>query len=376
MFRRETCFVALAIGACVRLGAQAPAAPPPPDTLVLNDDERLTGHLVSATGASLTFKSDRLGNVTADWKNVRELRTQGRYAVIPKGVKLAPHMQTANVPQGTLQSNGQTITVTPAPPAAPRAVPLAEAAQVIDEGLFQRQVEARPISFFKAWSGTVTGGASVVEATQESRTITGAVALVRAIPTETGFPPRNRTLLDFNISDGFLLQPNEPKVKTDIVHGDVERDEYFGHRVYALGQAAYDHNYSQGLTLQQTYGGGIGWTVIDQANETFDLKGTADYIRQQFRVASSDHNLIGSAFSESFMRKFGRGITFTEQLTGTPAWNDSTAWMALGNAALSVPVYKRFAFTLSTLDTYLHDPPPAFKKNSFQASIGLTYSLR
>ena len=33
-------------------------------------------------------------------------------------------------------------------------------------------------------------------------------------------------------------------------------------------------------------------------------------------------------------------------------------------------------FTLGTVDNYLHDPPPGFKKNSFQATMGLTYALR
>jgi hypothetical protein len=379
MFSRELCSFALALGACLRLSAQVPAAgsSPPPDILVLNDDERLSGHLVSATSTSLTFKSDLLGNITTDWKNVRELRTQGQYAVIPKGAKLRPHMQTGTVPQGTIQANAETLSVTPEPGAAARAVPLPEAAQVMEESDFQKQVQPPPISFFNAWSGTITAGASIVQATQESHTFTGAVALVRAIPTETNFPPRNRTTFNFNASEGSLLQPNEPRLKTEIVHADGERDEYFtGSHVYGFGQAAFDHNYSQGLTLQQSYGGGIGWTVIDQPNETLDLKGNVDYIRQQFQIASADHNLIGSSFSEALIRKFGRGINFTEQLTVTPAWNEMSAWMALGNAALNVPVYKRFSFTLSVLDTYLHDPPLGFKKNSLQATTGLTYSLR
>jgi hypothetical protein len=39
-------------------------------------------------------------------------------------------------------------------------------------------------------------------------------------------------------------------------------------------------------------------------------------------------------------------------------------------------VYKRFAFTISALDGYLHNPSPGFRKNSFQATMGLTYALR
>jgi hypothetical protein len=377
MFLRSLCAVLVAIVPVLRLSAQAPAATPPPDILVLNDDERLTGHLVSANATSLTFKSDRMGNITTDWKNVRELQTHGQYAVIRKGEKLRPHMETSGVPQGTLQATAQTITVTPSAGAAPRAVPLAEAAQVIEESDFQKQVQPPSISFFKDWTGTITAGGSVVEATQQSRTLTGAVNLVRAIPTETSFPPRDRTTFNFNASEGYLEQPGAPKLKTEILHADGERDEYFTNsHVYAFGQAAFDHNYSQGLTLQQNYGGGIGWTMIDQPNETLDLKGNAEYIHQQFQESAADKSLVGSSFSENLLRKFARGATFTEQFTVTPAWNNLNSWLALASAGLNIPVYKRLTFTLSALDSYLHDPAPGFKKNSFQATTGLTYTLR
>jgi hypothetical protein len=31
---------------------------------------------------------------------------------------------------------------------------------------------------------------------------------------------------------------------------------------------------------------------------------------------------------------------------------------------------------LAALDTFLNDPPPPFKKNSFQFTAGLTYALK
>jgi Protein of unknown function, DUF481 len=375
MFRSKLCAVIVAVAFVMRLIAQAPSAQP--DILILTNDERLEGHLVSADAKSLTFKSNLLGNVTTDWKNVRELQTHGQYAVIPKGAKLRPHMETGSVPQGTLQATAQTINITPPAGGPPRAVPLAEAAQVIEEGDFQKQVQPPSISFFKAWTGAITAAGSLVVATQQSRTFTGAVNLVRAIPTEANFPPRNRTTFNFSGSEGYLQEPGAPKLKTEIVHADAERDEYFtDSRVYAFVQAAFDHNYSQGLTLQQIYGGGIGWTMINRPNETLDLKGNVEYIHQQFEESAADKSLIGSSFSENLLRKFARGETFTEQLTVTPTWDNLNSWLALASAGLNIPAYKRLTFTLSVLDSYLHNPSPGFKKNSFQATTGLTYTFR
>lgn len=366
---------------CVRWGgAQAPPAAgnkPQPDVLILNDDERVIGHFVGSNGTSVTFKSDLLGNVTVDWSKIKQLQTQGQYAVLPKDAQLRPHTNVSNIPQGSLKMTEQKLTVTPEAGAAPQVVSVGDAGQVLEEATFRKQVEPPHIGFNEDWTGTVTGGLSIVQATQESRTFTGAVSLVRAIPVETEFPPRNRTTFDFSGSDGHLSQPGQPSVRTEIVHADAERDQYFTYsRVYGFGAVQFDHNYSQGLTLAQNYGGGIGWTIIRTPDETLDIKGSAEYVRQTFQVASSNHNLIGSNFSQSFLRKFKGGISFTEQFSVTPAWNILSAWMATGNAAINFPVYKQLSFTVSVLDTFLNDPPPAFRKNSLQATTGLTYTLK
>jgi len=339
------------------------------------DDERLVGHLVGASGTAVTFKSDLLGNVTVDWSKVKELHTQGPYTVLSKDLKLRTHMDTSSIPQGVLEATDKTITVTPSG-AAPKTVPVSEADKVLEEATFQEEVEPPHIGFRHGWAGTITAGASLVEATQQSTSFTGAVSLVRAIPVETDFPPRNRTIFDFSGSEGHVTQPGTPKIKTEIVHADAEHDHYFSNSpVYAFGKMAFDHNYSQGLQLQQDYGGGIGWTVIREANETLDLKGSVEYVRQQFETAE-DQNLIGSTFAENYLRKFKRGAILTEELSATPTWNNLSAWLATANAALNFPLYKRFTFTLSALDTYLHLPAPTFKKNSFQAAMGLSYSVK
>lgn len=165
-------------------------------------------------------------------------------------------------------------------------------------------------------------------------------------------------------------------MKTDIYHGGIQRDEYLSTSLFVFGQGAFDHNFSQGLNLQQTYAGGLGWSVIRRPNETLDLKAGITYIRQSFQGAAVTRNELGSVFEEDFMRGLRRGIKFTEQIIVAPAWTNSDALTAAGNATLTIPVYKRMNFSLGAIDNYLHDPPVGFKKNSFQAIMGLNYTLR
>ena len=363
---RRTIVLFIALSAAPGLFAQ--------DVLTFADGERLVGKLVHSSGMSVTFKSDAIGEVTFDWSKVKELETKESFAIIPKNVVLKRHGDTSKIAEGTVAVSDQKITVTPQT-GAPQTVAVPDADRLVEKTAFDNAIQRRP-GFFSDWGGTVTAGASFVQSTQKGRGFNSAINLVRIEPDEDWLVRRNRTTVDFRNVYSTLTQPGVPKVKTNIYHAATERDEYLSPAWFVFGAAAFDHSFSQGLDLQQTYGGGIGWSVIRQPNQSLDLKAGVTYVRQSFFVASSDKNLIGSSFEEDYQRGLAHGIKFTEQIIVIPTWNDTSAITATGNAQLTIPVYKRLNFTLGLTDNYLHNPPPGFKKNSFQATMGLTYALR
>lgn len=347
-----------------------------PDTITFNTGERLSGHFIKSTGSSVTFKSDALGEITIEWKNVKELETAAKVAVIRKGVTLRRKAMPSDVPQGPLEMRDQKLQVgTP-----PQSIPVGDAAQVLDQAAFQKALERNP-GFLSDWTGNLTLGASFVQATQDNRTVTGALNLIRAEPTEAWLNPSYRTMINLTESYGELTQPATPTVKTSITHGAIEQDQYVSPAIFAFGQGDFDHNYSQGLYIQQTYSGGIGWTAIKTASQELDFKGSASYIRQQFNAGSNGvptpaKSLVGSVFGEHYNRKFKRGFVLNENLTFTPAWNDTSAWSMLFNTLFAMPVYKRLSGSVSVSDAFLNDPPTGFKKNSFQLTLGVTYAFK
>jgi hypothetical protein len=344
------------------------------DVMVFTDGERLVGKFLRSNGASAVFKSDAIGEVTVDWSKVRELQSSTVFAVVPKNVELKRNADLSRIPEGAIAVADQKITVTPAT-GQPQTVAVANTDHVIEKASFENAVQHNP-GFFSDWGGTITAGATLVEATQESRTFNVAINLVRTVPDTDWLRRRNRTIANFSTTYGTLTQPNTPLVKTDIYHAGVERDEYFSAALFGFAEGAFDHNFSQGLDLQQTYGGGLGWSAIKRPNESLDLKAGITYVRQSFTTASANRDLAGSVFEEDFQRGLARGIKFNESLALSPSWNDTNAFTAIGSALLTAPVYKRMNFSLGTTDNYLHDPPPGFRRNSFQATMGLTYSLR
>ena len=354
-------------------GVRGQASKPEPDTVVFPNGEKLIGHFEGFTGGAAKFKSETMGEITIDLSKVQELRTSERYAVIKKGVQLARGEKDGVIQVGILSVKNKNVEVDPGSGKPAQTIAVGDLDNVVDEASFNKAL-GHP-NILQGWGGEASVGVSLVEATQNSTSINTSISLLRAMPTEAWLAPRNRTTLDFSDSYGKVTQPGTPEVRTSIYHADAERDQYFSTRVYALGAVAFDHNFSQGLALQQQYGGGIGWTVIHEAKQSLDLKGTVDYKKQAFAVAGQNQSLVTSVFSELYLLKFAKGIVLNEQLSASPAWSNTNAYTAYGNVGLTFPVYKGFAFTTNVIDSYLNNPPAGFKKNSVQFTTGLSYAI-
>jgi hypothetical protein len=344
----------------------------PPDTLTLTDGETLIGQFVRSSGDALLFHSDSAGDVTIPWSKVRGLASTRNFAVIPRGVRIEGKRADGRISRGTISVADQQIRITPGAAQPAQTISVVDAAFIVDEAAYQKALHNPGLN--EDWKGSMTGGIALVAATQSSETFTSAVHLARAIPAEIWLSPRNRTLINFLSAYGKVRQPNTPDVKTDLIHFDGERDEYFSPRLYALGQAAFEHNFSLGLTLQQTYAGGAGWTAIKSLRQTLDFKASGSYISQRFTDATTK-NLVGSVFGETYHRDLTPDIKFDEQITLIPAWNKTNAYSANGGVGLTIALRKRFSLNFAALNTFLNDPPVGFRKNSFQLISGVSYSL-
>jgi len=380
----------------------APDAPKPtPDVLVFSNGDQLTGHLEKAMGGNIVFKSDMAGELTIGFDKIKELRSgtsANQFALLRKGV---PVNKKTPAPEGTISvADGNVLVATDKPAAntdsssAPATVPAKEVDMLIEKAEFDKQVSGKH-GFTEGWNGTLTGGATIVRATTTATTLTAALSLIRALPTVSWLPPRNRTTFNIvesygkNTSPGAIPQtvPPTPSVTTlsSIFHADAERDEYFSPRFYALGDVSFDHNYAQGLQLQQVYGGGFGWTPIKTPKQELDLKVDIHYEKQQYidtpinggaPLNTPSNNIIGSTIFEAYNRTLPRKMVFTESLSVLPAFNIATAYSANATVGLAIPVFKRLSASIVTTDNFLNDPAPGYDKNSYQFITGITYNLR
>jgi hypothetical protein len=285
------------------------------------------------------------------------------------------------IPGTLLYSDGK---LTVATPITPEVVPESAIGYIIDQPTYDMELEKKPGPWY-GWHGSINGGATIVRSTSNGQTYTAGIAVNRAIPAVPYLPGRNRTTFNLQETYGKLTTPVIPQTVpptppsiaiTSIFHTDAERDEYFTPHFYSLAQTSFDHNYSQGLNLQQVYGGGIGWTALKTPLHELDLKGTIQYEKQQFETSSSDKDLVGSTISETYHRSLPRKLVLTQNLNLLPAWNEVRDYSANASVAVAVPVFKRLSLTVTTSDNFLNDPAIGFRKNSFQFVTAASYTLR
>lgn len=357
------------------------SAKPAPDIIIFTNGDQLTGALVRADGDSFVFKSDVVGEVTVSADKIKELRAGGKFVALKKGEKIT---RTSKQP-GTLTYGDNAITVADTKSGTPEAVPVKDLAHLIDSATYDKEVTSNP-GIWYGWNGSISGGITLVESTQTGQTFNLAASLIRMVPTVAFLPPRTRSTINVLETYGKITQPTIPQTtpptpdtvaKTDIFHADAEHDKYFDtSKLYGLVGVSFDHNFAQGLNLQQIYGAGVGYTVIQTPVQQFDVKADVHYERQNFQPPTVSTNLVGSSFSELYHRNLPRKIVFTETGTFIPAWNDFSAYSAIFGAGLQLPTYKRFSLNMSLLDNYLHQPAFGYKSNSLQFVTGVLYTLK
>jgi hypothetical protein len=371
--------------------AQSPAAKPAPDVIVFTNGDQLTGTLERADGDSFVFKSDVVGEVTVSADKIKELHAGGKFVALKKGEKIT---RTSKQP-GAITYGDNAVTVADIPSKTPEVVPIKDLAHLIDSVTYGKEVTSNP-GIWYGWNGSVSGGITLVESTQTGQTYNLAVNLIRLIPSVSFLPPRTRSTINVLETYGKITQPVIPQTnpptpdtvaKTNIFHADAEHDKYFTTKIYGLVGVSFDHNFAQGLNLQQIYGAGVGWTVIQTPVQEFDVKADVHYERQNFiqptpvagqppAPVTPSTNLIGSSFTELYHRNLPAKIIFTESGTFIPAWNNSDAYSAIFGAGLQLPTYKRFSLNVNVLDNYLNRPAIGFKSNSLQFVTGVLYTLK
>jgi hypothetical protein len=360
------------------------------DKITLGNGDTLTGKIEKVTYGNVSFHSDELGDLTIPLTKIKAMQTATAFAAGSATQRLTRKSLAEQLPVGKITLENDTLRVM-LPQGEVREFPVKDLRFMLDESAYQRELHNQSDLWY-GWYGTATLGATVVKSTNSAQTYTGVVALVRAIPTIAGLPAGSKTILNLSGTYGLAKDPEivsgsdvyqtASVTKTDILHGDLEYDKFFTPVVFGLVNASADHNFGNGLELQQAYGAGIGWAILRSPQNDLAVRADLQYEQQQFYngitsgLGTPTENLVGSSIGEMWSRTFPHSIKFNENVTLIPTFNVVKAYSGVATAGFVFPVYKNLNFSVTTTDNYLGDPPEGFLRNTFQFTTGVTYTLK
>jgi Protein of unknown function, DUF481 len=360
------------------------------DTITLINGDQLTGKLGKVVYGTVSFHSDVLGDLSIPLTKIKVMHTAEAFAAGAKNQYLTKKNVAMKIPVGEIAIEEDTLKIM-LPKGEVKSFPAKDIGFMLDEQSFQRELHNES-DFFYGWYGSATLGASVVKATNSAQTYTGAVALIRAIPTIAGLPAGSKTTLNLSGTYGLAKDPlivsgddvfqTASVTKTNILHGDLEYDKFFTPMVFGLVNGSADHNFGNGLELQQSYGAGIGWGILRSPQNDLAVKAILQYEQQQFYngitsgLGTPTENLVSASINETWSRTFPHNVKFNEYVTLNPTFNVVRAYSAVAGTSLLFPVYKNLNFSVSGTDNYLGDPPEGFQRNTFQFTSGITYTLK
>ncbi len=360
------------------------------DTIILGNGDTLTGKVGKVVYGKRELSQRRTGRPDDSMTKIKAMHTTTAFAAGATTEQLTKKNVAEQVPVGKITLENETLSVM-LPQGEVREFPVKELNFMLDEQAYRRELHNQS-DFLYGWYGTATLGATVVTSTNSAQTYTGSVGLVRAIPTIAGLPAGSKTILNLSATYGLAKDPEiisggnvfqtASVTKTDILHGDLEYDKFFTPMVFGLVSGSADHNFGNGLELQQAYGAGIGWAILRSPQNDLAVRASLQYEQQQFYngitsgLGTPTENLISASIGETWSRTFPHSIKFNEYVTLNPTFNVIKAYSGVAGAGFVFPVYKNLNFSVTTTDNYLGDPPEGFLRNTFQFTTGITYTLK
>ena len=346
-----------------------------PDVLVLVDGERLVGKLQSAGGGNLVFRSNLAGEVTVKLSDVQELKSEGKFVVFAKGAEVHSAADAQKLPTGSISVADKKLEVKPESGQS-QSMPVETVGKVMNAGAVA--AAQKPASLFTNWHGMTNIGMAMQAATTDQRSINTGGFFSKDYPGPGWLSTRDRTTIDFFAMAMYIHKRFDDPARVFLYQANFVQEHYFeGKKTFLFAGASFEHNSTQGLELLQAYGGGVGYKFSEGGKHgDFEVRGGLGYMHQSFKYSPLDHNLIGSRFGQAYTKTFANGIVFSEQAGIRPAWNYSKAFFAGGNMSLTIPVTHHIGFTATETESFVNNPPPYRRKNSFQSTVGINIRFR
>ncbi|HTU34997.1 MAG TPA: DUF481 domain-containing protein [Candidatus Acidoferrum sp.] len=335
------------------------------DTLVLNNGDRLTGAIETATSKEITFKTDYAGEIKVKWSDVKEATTGQLYIV-------ENNKTTVNGPV-TATTSGLTVQTATA---GTVTVPFADI-QIVRSPKEQQAYES---SLHPGWASDWSGGGSLGFALARGNSDTTNLAVGFTADRKTNSDETKPYFSSVYSTTGAIAGGT---VIANEILGGIRFDRNLNEKLFAFVSADFLHDALQSLDLQQIYSGGLGWHAVKRTNTTLDVLAGVNYTRDSYSgttatatSTSVSQNFPALTLGEDFAKKIGSTSAITEDFTFYPDLTDTSQYRFAADAGWTTQIKKWLGWQITFSDRYISNPPIlGTKNNDTVLSTGLKFSF-
>jgi len=228
-----------------------------------------------------------------------------------------------------------------------------------------------------AWRGVIAPTVRLVTGTQGQQTLGGSLEIKRTAHPAREDWHQQSTELELDASSLLVTQAGSAPIRAHEYDGKLNYEVKLTQHLYANAFGSGYHNNSFALYLEQTYGGGLGGR-ISGGKHSLELTGDLLFSGEHFYGNSKSLDFAAADLTETYTIVLahlkGGNLVFGETGAYVPAFNQQKAWQARGNADLSIPIFKNFAWNFEYRDDYMENAPN-LRKNWSTSSTGITYTF-
>ena len=338
---KVTWLAALATG-CLSLAAMAA------DTVVMMNNDRITGEIVSLEGGKLKVKTDYAGDIVVNWSAVKDISTEGAVRIgLKEGEEVSAAIR-ALAEQALLlrleNGVGERVELDrieginlppPAPPPAKKPVPWTGG---IDVGLDAASGNSEELSFY-------LGAAA-------SKKIDGRSWLWKAKVdvAESG---------DRDISR---------KAKSGLTHKSRMQPWLYQSMFVEL-----EWDELKELDLRTNAGIGLDWRPLRRKSTNVGFEAGVAYTRSDYKTRlDEEYSLrLGARMHKDLLFR----STFDVSVVAYPQWEDPGNYRLNAEATYTQPLTKKLSLKLIADDDYVSHPPEGVLKNDVRLRMALGYKF-
>jgi len=334
------------------------------DQVVLKNGDRVTGKIVKKDGATLSIKSDLMGDVTVKWENVASVASDEPLVVV------GPGAEGATVRGKVATAEGQ---VEIADPSGEKRIPLGEVAAVRDaaeQARYERYLHP-PITAL--WAGYFDIGFASAQGNARTTVFTTAANATRATSHDS-------TNLHFNQIFSRGLVNGQLAETAKAVRGGWNYNRNLTTKIFVNVFNDYEYDAFQSLDLRVVVGGGLGWMIWKGEKGQFATVAGGNYDRDKFDTPLVPATPTSPAqftrqsgefyWGDDFAYKFGALSSLTQSFRMFNNLTSTGDYRANFDLGINTRLKRWLSWQITASDRYLTNPAPGKKTNDLLLSSG------